>query len=80
MVSVCDQGRALQPVACSDPDAGGDSVCEVSDRASRGERTEASDGTRVDEAFDRLEAGDAGAGKDREHHREPCPALRPLAA
>ena len=80
MGAVGDERRAIESPSGAAADEGGDPVAGEAERACERERREMVDGLRVDEAGDRLVAGDAGADEDRGDDGEPGEALAARAA
>ena len=73
--AVGDQRGAVEPAAGAGADDRGDPVAGEADRAGCAERAELVDVLGVEEAVDRLVAGDACGDEDRGNDGEPGPPL-----
>jgi hypothetical protein len=74
-VTVGDECGALEATAAVEADARGNGVADDADGAGKSEGEEVLGCKRVDDAFDREDAGGNGAGEDGEHDGEAGAAL-----
>jgi hypothetical protein len=76
VISVGNEGRAVEPPARARPDHRCDEVATEPDHARESEGEQLIGRIGVEQAVDRFERGDAGADEDREHHGEPYCSTR----
>jgi hypothetical protein len=80
VVAVGDEGRTVESISGSEPDASGEFVSDESDDPRDGERAEVAEMLGMNQSLDRLECRDGRRREDREHDRVSGPPFAAFTA